>query len=91
MKKLILLLTLSVMSTASFAKANHPSIDADRDFRFEYQSKSDSQRGIANTEEAKDHKKVEHTEENPEKERDIASDEEVFEKSNDSGIRYWKY
>ena len=93
MKKIILVLTLCVISSMSFAKSNHPSIDDDRDFSFEHES-TESQRGVANTEEIIE-SNVEMKENAPkvqdEKERDIASDEEVFDKSNEQGIRYWKY
>ena len=87
MKNLILILTLCVMAKTSFAKTVHPSIEDDRAFSFESESQ-DSQREVANTdsdETVETKKEVEMTE------REIASDEEVFEKSNESGIRYWKY
>jgi hypothetical protein len=96
MKKAVLILTLCVVSSVSFAKTNHPSIDDDRDFSFKFES-SESDRGVANVQEApkKIPPKSQKTEDIPMvpeiKERDIASDEEIFDKSNDQGIRYWKY
>jgi len=95
MKNIILLLALSLVAKISFAKTVHPSIDDDLDYRYESEVK-DSQRGVAAAPEpAKpdDKKEVETTVDtkNEDQERDVASDEEVFNSTNENGIKYWKY
>lgn len=110
MKRMTSILALcivgSLMSSLAFTKSNHPSIEDDRDFSFEFQDGSTedaSERTIANTIESdgQDKKIKEDSfnqlpnqkekKQNTDKERDIASDEEVFDQINDRGIRYWKY
>lgn len=92
MKNLILLLALSLVAKISFAKPVHPTIDDDLDFRYESEIK-ESQRGVANaTPEPsipENKKAVEATKDN--KDRNVASDEEVFNSTNENGIKYWKY
>jgi hypothetical protein len=100
MKNLILILTLCVMAKVSFAEPTNPNLNSDLDFRFDSQySESESERGVAN---AKPEIEVDKGDPVPsmdkkgnvrvkDSERDIASDEEVFEKVNDSGVQYWKY
>lgn len=96
MKNLILILTLCVMAKVSFAEPTNPNLNSDLDFRFDSQySENESDRGVANAEpevdkptpsvDKKQNQKLD------ESEREIASDEEVFEKVNDSGVQYWKY
>lgn len=94
MKNLILLLTLCLMARVSFAKTINPSIDDDLDFKYETNFE-ESKRGFASTSEGntkvdKNGKKSPTAEEKP-KERDVASDVEVFETTNENGIKYWKY
>jgi hypothetical protein len=98
MKNLILILTLCVMAKVSFAEPTNPNLNADLDFRFDSQySETESERGVANAK-----PEVEKVDPAPsmdkkgnirvkDSERDIASDEEVFEKVNESGVQYWKY
>ncbi len=96
MKNLILILTLCVMAKVSFAEPTNPNLNADLDFRFDSQySEPESERGVANTKPEVD-KPIPSMDKKgnvrmKDSERDIASDEEVFEKVNDSGIQYWKY
>ena len=91
MKNIILLLALSLVAKISFAKTVHPSIDDDLDYRYESEVK-DSQRGVAATPEtAKPDVKKELDTANEDQERDVASDEEVFNSTNENGIKYWKY
>ena len=88
------------MAKVSFAEPTNPNLNSDLDFRFDSQySESESERGVAN---AKPEIEVDKGDPVPsmdkkgnvrvkDSERDIASDEEVFEKVNDSGVQYWKY
>jgi len=80
------------MAKVSFAKTVNPSIDDDLDFKYETNFE-ESKRGFASTEENikvdKD-KKSKMKEVSP-KDRDVASDVEVFETTNKNGIKYWKY
>ena len=92
MKNIMLLLTMCLIAKASFAKPIHPNIDDDLDFRVESDFK-ESDRGVAAFEESAPPKKDENEKnQNSEKEqRDIASDEEIFDTTNENGIQYWKY
>ena len=77
------------MAKVSFARTINPSIDDDLDFKFETEF-SESKRGLATTEPEPANEKSESPTE-AEKERELASDEEVFESTNENGIRYWQY
>lgn len=91
MKNIILLLALTLMAKVSFAKSVHPSIDDDLDFRYETEVK-ESQRGVAAAEpEPTKEKDRKDSSDDAKKERDVASDEEVFNSTNENGIKYWKY
>lgn len=94
MKNLILLLAMCLMAKVSFAKTVHPSIDDDLDFKMETDYR-ESDRGVAafEKEEPKKQKKEKPQKEGKEEseQRDVASDEEVFDSTNENGIRYWKY
>lgn len=91
MKNVILLVVMCLVAKFSFAKTVHPSIDDDLDFKMEtnYQ---ESDRGVAAFDEHKDQEKKSKKDSQKKKEdRDVASDEEVFDSINENGIRYWKY
>jgi hypothetical protein len=91
MKNIILLLALSLVAKVSFAKAVHPSIDDDLDYRYESEVK-EGLRGVAAAPEPArpdDRKEPEVEKENMD--REVASDEEVFNSTNENGIKYWKY
>lgn len=92
MKNLILLLSLCLMAKVSFAKTVNPSINDDLDFKYETNFE-ESKRGFASTEEniKVDKDKKSKTKEISPKDRDVASDVEVFETTNENGIKYWKY
>ena len=91
MKNIILLLALSLIAKVSFAKTIHPSIDEDLDYRYESEVK-DGQRGVAATPEpSKPDDKKEDESISEDTEREVASDEEVFNSTNENGIKYWKY
>jgi hypothetical protein len=101
MKNLLLLLSMCLIAKFSFAQTVHPNIGDDLDFKMESDYK-ESDRGVANLEdEQKDLENAdEQTQENisnkdnnqdASDQRDIASDEEVFDATNENGIRYWKY
>jgi hypothetical protein len=91
MKNIILLLALSLVAKISFAGPVHPLIDDDLDYRYESEVK-DSQRGVAAaTEPVKEDEKKDVKTINEDQERDVASDEEIFNSTNENGIKYWKY
>ena len=91
MKNIILLLALSLVAKISFAGPVHPLIDDDLDYRYESEVK-DGQRGVAAAVEPlqeEDKKEVKANSED--QERDVASDEEIFNSTKENGIKYWKY
>ena len=88
MKNLILIVTLCIVSQVSFAKTIHPKIDDDLEFKYESEIPETSQRGVANAKDSEPEMKIIKTDA---KKRDVASDEEIFDKVNQSGIQYWKY
>ena len=94
MKNIILLLTMCLIAKISFAKPIHPTIDDDLDFRMESDLK-ESDRGVAAFEESGPQKNQQEdkkqTPESEKEQRDIASDEEIFDSTNENGIKYWKY
>lgn len=92
MKNLILLLAMCLVTKFSFAKTVHPSIDDDLDFKMDTDFR-ESDRGVAALDEKKEmpKKPSEDEKEKSAEDRDIASDEEVFDTTNENGIRYWKY
>jgi hypothetical protein len=94
MKNLILLLAMCLVAKISFAKTVHPSIDDDLDFKMETDFR-ESDRGVAAFEKKEEAPKKEKSsdkkEESQKEQRDVASDEEVFDSTNENGIRYWKY
>jgi hypothetical protein len=99
MKNIILLLAMCLLVKASFANVTHATMDDDLEFKLETDSR-ESERGVAAFDEDKENKKevvidkdaaeeIETTE--SQKERDVASDEEIFDTTNENGIKYWKY
>lgn len=90
MKNLILLFSMCLMAKFSFAKTIHPSIEDDLDFKMESEYK-ESDRGVAALEEVEKPEVKSENKENSQEQRDVASDEDVFESTNENGIRYWKY
>ena len=99
MKNFILLLAMCLLAKSGFAHTVHSSIDKDLDFKLESDAK-ESERGLAafNEEEIEKNKTEVETEANEkldengeEKDRELASDTEVFDSTNENGIRYWKY
>ncbi len=86
MKNLILILTLCIMSKVSFAKTVNASIDGDLEFKFETEY-SQTKRVVASEDEDQ---KVS-AQDSEQSKRDVASDEEVFDKTNERGVRFWKY
>lgn len=92
MKNLILLLAMCLAAKFSFAKTVHPSIDDDLDFKMETDFR-ESERGVAAFEKVEEKKEepLDNEKENTDKDREVASDEEVFDSTNENGIRYWKY
>lgn len=92
MKNLVLLLTLCLMAKVSFAKTVNPSMDDDLDFKYETNFE-EGKRGFASTAPEPVVKPQVNKEKPSDKtqERDVASDVEVFETTNENGIKYWKY
>lgn len=91
MKNIILLLALSLVAKFSFAKTVHPSIYDDLDFKMETDY-HESERGVAAFDEKKQEqeKSTDSKEAKSKEDRELASDQEVFDRINENGIRYWK-
>jgi hypothetical protein len=90
MKNIILLITLSIIAKFSYAYTG-PSIDEELNFKMETQSK-EKERGVAAYQEVKTEPEVKKDKaEKKDHEREIASDEEIFNSTNENGIKYWKY
>lgn len=91
MKNVFLILAMCLVAKFSFARTVQPSIDDDLDFKMETDYR-ESERGVAAFNEQKEEEKSkEEKEKKNGEDRDVASDEEVFDSTNENGIRYWKY